>query len=174
MRSGSVWERLLQGVREVITSDAKRREVLFLVLNIALALTSLIMLVVNVFTREYILLAVMLSFGAACLLNALILHFTRRVPRVIHILFGAEVTVLRHHGDPERIQRAVGLPDPEFCSACAWVPARQHGCTAGVLRYGVSVLGTGGQDAFAISLHGGIFAAVSIPVSLHLFYFVSH
>lgn len=92
MRSGSVWERLLQGVREAITSDVKRHEALFLILNIALALTSLIMSVVNVFTREYILLAVTLSFGAACLLNALILHFTRRAPRAVHILFGVEVT----------------------------------------------------------------------------------
>ena len=44
--------RLLRWIREAITSDEKRREVLFLILNIALALTSLIMSVVNVFTRE--------------------------------------------------------------------------------------------------------------------------
>lgn len=86
--------RLLRWIREAITSDEKRREVLFLLLNIALALTSLIMSVVNVFTREYILLTATLSFGVACLLNLLILRFARRAPTGVYIVFGAEVTAI--------------------------------------------------------------------------------
>lgn len=86
--------RLLRWIREAITSDEKRREVLFLILNIALALTSLIMSVVNVFTREYILLTATLSFGVACLLNLLILCFVRRGLTAVYIVFGAEVTAI--------------------------------------------------------------------------------
>ena len=82
--------RLLRWIREAITSDEKRREVLFLILNIALALTSLIMSVVNVFTREYILLTATLLFGVACLLNLLILRFARRAPTGVYIVFGGE------------------------------------------------------------------------------------
>ncbi len=94
MTPGAVWRRLLRRVRAAITSDEKRREVLFLILNIALALTSLIMSVVNVFTREYILLAATMSFGVACLLNLLILRFVRRGLTAVYIVFGAEVTAI--------------------------------------------------------------------------------
>lgn len=94
MRSASFRGRLLRGIRAAITSDKRRREALFLLLNMALALTSFIMSVVNIFTHEYILLAVTLSFCAACLLNTVILRFTRRAPIGVYIVFGAEVTAI--------------------------------------------------------------------------------
>lgn len=71
---------------------------MFLLLNIALSVISLLMSVVNVCTGEFILLAVTLLFGAACLINVLVLRLARRVTAAVYVLFGAE-TIAQEVGD---------------------------------------------------------------------------
>ena len=92
--AGSFRERLLRQVREAVVSDTRRREGLFLLLNIALSVISLLMSVVNICTGEFILLAVTLLFGAACLINVLVLRLARRVTVAVYVLFGAETTAI--------------------------------------------------------------------------------
>lgn len=94
MMAGSFRERLLRQMREAVVSDTKRREGLFLLLNIALSVISLLMSVVNVCTGESVLLAATLLFGAACLINVLFLRLARRVTTAVYVLFAAETTAI--------------------------------------------------------------------------------
>lgn len=82
-------------IRKAILSDNTRREVLFVVLNIALSITSLVMSIVNIFTDEFTLFFATLSYFIVCLLNiALIRGLKDRNKTCVYIIFGLESMVL--------------------------------------------------------------------------------
>ncbi len=90
-------ERIRQTFEMGFIDDAHRKELLFKLLNIALGLVSLCMTVVNYFTNETVLMYVTLVFAAICLVNFLLMKFSK-VPQAIMIfLFLLDIMIIFTH-----------------------------------------------------------------------------
>lgn len=63
-------------------------------LNILLALVSFFMTVVNVFTKEYILMVSTFVFSVACIINAVLIKRGTRVKRITYTIFVVETLAL--------------------------------------------------------------------------------
>ncbi len=70
---------VMAGMHEAIRDDKMRKELMFEWLNILLALVSFFMTVVNVFTKEYILMVSTFIFSVACIINAVLIRRGTRV-----------------------------------------------------------------------------------------------
>lgn len=94
-RIKSKFNELCDIIRKAILSDNTRREVLFVVLNIALAVTALVMSIVNIFTDEIDLLFATLGYFIVCVLNVLLMKYLKiRSKTGIYISFGLESMAL--------------------------------------------------------------------------------
>jgi len=92
-RIRSFIDRSVVGLKEAIVADRSRRKIMFIGLNLALALIAATMSVVNIFTAEYILLVSTAVFSVLCIANVLLLR-TRIPERVIYLCFAAEAMTL--------------------------------------------------------------------------------
>ena len=85
---------VMAGMHEAIRDDKMRKELMFEWLNILLALVSFFMTVVNVFTKEYILMVSTFVFSVACIINAVLIKRGTRVKRVTYTIFVVETLAL--------------------------------------------------------------------------------
>ncbi len=85
---------VVDGMQEAIRDDIKRRELMFEWLNILLALVAFFMTVVNVFTKEYILMLSTFLFSAACIGNVLLIKRGEGMKRVAYGVFVVESIAL--------------------------------------------------------------------------------
>lgn len=76
-----------------IMDDENRQRILFVGLNILLAVVAFFMTVVNVFTNETVLMFATLTYTVLCLFNLLLLR-TKLLPKIIHLLFMVELYIL--------------------------------------------------------------------------------
>ncbi len=91
----SIYDRIVRNVKAAVTDDDLRKRLLFLFVNGALAVTSLVMTIVNIFTEEYILMWSTLIYSVLCTLNIIILrHVTRLPEKYVYYLFAAESLAL--------------------------------------------------------------------------------
>lgn len=81
-------------VQTAVVSDTLRRRLLFHGANLVLALTSFVMTVVNIFTGEYLLMHATFIYSLFCILNIVLLHFTKLPERIIHYAFCVESLAL--------------------------------------------------------------------------------
>lgn len=94
MRVPHKYRELLNDVKTAVVSDAPRRRLSFYVLNLALSLTSLIMTVVNIFTKEFLLLAVTLTYAILCFANSLLISRNKVNENVLYFVLAAESLTL--------------------------------------------------------------------------------
>ncbi len=85
---------MMGGMQEAIRDDIMRKELMFEWLNILLALVSFFMTIVNVFTREYILMLSTLLFSAACIGNTVLIRKGKKTKNTAYLLFVAETIAL--------------------------------------------------------------------------------
>lgn len=85
---------VMTGMHEAIRDDKMRKELMFEWLNILLALVSFFMTVVNVFTKEYILMVSTFIFSVACIINAVLIKRGTRVKRITYTIFVVETLAL--------------------------------------------------------------------------------
>ena len=76
MKIKKLCNRLIKNIKIAVVSDNLRRKLLFYFLNAALSLTSFIMTIINIFTKEHILMFATLLFAVLCLLNIILLYFS--------------------------------------------------------------------------------------------------
>lgn len=81
-------------MKEALVKDKLRCKVLFYFLNFVLSLTSFVMTIVNIFTKEYVLMISTFLFSITCALNILLLYKTKIKPIYIYLLFGVESFIL--------------------------------------------------------------------------------
>lgn len=77
MKIKKLCNRLIKNIKIAVVSDNLRRKLLFYFLNAALSLTSFIMTTINIFTKEHILMFATLLFAVLCLLNIILLYFSK-------------------------------------------------------------------------------------------------
>ena len=77
MKIKKLCNRLIKNIKIAVVSDNLRRKLLFYFLNAALSLTSFIMTIINIFTKEHILMFATLLFAVLCLLNIMLLYFSK-------------------------------------------------------------------------------------------------
>ena len=94
MKVRDVFQRLINRAKTVVASDRPRKKLSFCNLNAALALTSFIMSVVNLFTGEYILMVSTLLFSLVCLLNILLLCYSKVRENAVYMSFSIEAMIL--------------------------------------------------------------------------------
>ncbi len=85
---------IMAGMHNAIRDDVMRKELMFEWLNILLALVSFFMTVVNVFTKEYVLMLSTLFFSAACVVNILLIKQGKKIKSSTYMIFVAETIVL--------------------------------------------------------------------------------
>lgn len=120
-------------VKTVIMTDSLYRRILFYFMCTVLSLTSFVMTVVNVFTAEYLLMAVTLIFSLLCLSNILLLacHVTKE--SLVYWVFGVETLMLLF------FFVMTGVPDGFSVLWCALVPS-----------FALLVFGTSGGSMFSV------------------------
>ncbi|XCP85303.1 diguanylate cyclase [Roseburia hominis] len=84
----------MAGMQEAIRDDDTRKRLMFEWLNILLALVSLVMTVVNFFTREYTLMMSTLFFSVACIVNVVFAKRDDKKGKMLYIFFAGETIVL--------------------------------------------------------------------------------
>lgn len=90
-----IYDRIVKTVKAAVTDDDLRKRLLFLFVNGALAVTSMVMTIVNIFTKEYILMWSTLIYSVLCALNIFLLrHVTGLIEEYVYYLFAAESLVL--------------------------------------------------------------------------------
>lgn len=90
-----IYDRIVKIVKAAVTDDDLRKRLLFLFVNGALAVTSMVMTIVNIFTEEYILMCSTLIYSVLCALNILLLrHVTGLMKEYVYYLFAAESLAL--------------------------------------------------------------------------------
>ncbi len=80
-------------ISELLINDKKFRSVIFAGLNVLLALVSFGMTIVNIFTKEYVLMWSTLVFAVLCFANVFI-ERTKFPKLLLNLIFGAEVLAL--------------------------------------------------------------------------------
>lgn len=95
-RLGKIYHKLLSRIRNSITDDVVRRNILFVLANAIMGLVSAFMTIVNIFTEKHLLMASTLLFAIACFLNLLL--FLKSNSTFFHVaikyLFIVEILVL--------------------------------------------------------------------------------
>ncbi len=81
-------------IHSVIRDDVMRKELMFRWLNVLLAFVAFVMTVVNVFTREYILMLSTLIFSVACIGNFIMIKWGKRAKSASYFIFVAETVAL--------------------------------------------------------------------------------
>ncbi len=81
-------------MQEAIRDDNMRKKMMFEWLNILLALVSSVMTVVNIFTKEYILMMSTLIFTVACILNVALINRNGKEENGLYMIFAGETIVL--------------------------------------------------------------------------------
>ncbi len=92
--SKKTYVNLMEIVNKALVSDRKRMRLLFIIINGAISLTSLIMTIVNICTKELVLANVTFVFSIFCTVNLVLTLVTRKADHVLHLLFGIEALVL--------------------------------------------------------------------------------
>ncbi len=94
MKAKDLYRKFMEEIRIAVVSDELRRKVSFYLLSGALSLTSFVMTVVNFFTAENVLLFATLIFSVLCLINILVLYFTKVPEIIVYDTFGVEAMAL--------------------------------------------------------------------------------
>lgn len=94
MGKNVLYKRTADRIRAAVISDDSRRELSFRLLSLALAVISIGMSVVNIFTSEYILFTATCAFGLLCLLNTLAMRCSWIDHRIVYSVFGIESLAL--------------------------------------------------------------------------------
>jgi len=94
MKIKKLHTKLFGNIKTAVVSDNLRRRLLFYFLNAALSLTSFIMTIINLFTKEYILMFATFLFAVLCLLNILLLYFSKIKEKTIYYIFAFEAMML--------------------------------------------------------------------------------
>lgn len=91
----NIYDRIVKNIKAAVTDDALRKRLLFLFVNGALAVTSFVMTIVNIFTKEYILMWSTLIYSVLCALNIFLLrHIARLMEEYVYYLFAGESLIL--------------------------------------------------------------------------------
>lgn len=90
----NTYANLMEMVRKAMISDKKRMRLLFVIINGTISLTSLVMTIVNICTKEYVLANVTLVFSVMCAVNLVLTLLTNKADFILHLLFGAEALLL--------------------------------------------------------------------------------
>lgn len=90
----NTYHMLIDRFKKAVVSDKRRRRLLFIAINIALALTALIMTVVNLCTEEHKLMVVTFIFTVLCLANAIVTIYFTRYEHILYFLFAFEALAL--------------------------------------------------------------------------------
>ena len=85
---------LMEMARQSLISDRRRMRLLFIIINGAISLISLIMTIVNVFTEEFVLGRITLLFSVLCAGNLALTLITRKADHFLHLIFGFEALAL--------------------------------------------------------------------------------
>lgn len=81
-------------ITAALSADEYRRKLLFIIINSALALVSLVMTIVNAFTGESILFCATLLYTVLCSINVVLIIKKGKWESLIHRLFGIEAMAL--------------------------------------------------------------------------------
>lgn len=81
-------------LRKIVVDESTLRNMMFRWLNGLLALVAMFMTVINIFTAEYVLMAVTFVFGVACVLNIIICFRMGDIKAWLRVLFEAETILL--------------------------------------------------------------------------------
>lgn len=87
-------EQIVGDIKKVVCDDALRRHMMFEWLNVLLAIVSLVMTVVNVFTKEYALMTATFAFFLACMINVVLIKWSRLPEKPLFVLFAVESFIL--------------------------------------------------------------------------------
>ncbi len=87
-------KKIMDGMQEAIRDDITRKELMFEWLNILLALVSFTMTVLNVFTKEYMLMTSTLVFAVACVANVVLIKLDKQRKNILYIIFAIETILL--------------------------------------------------------------------------------
>lgn len=83
-------EQIVSDVKKVVCNDELRTHMMFEWLNVLLAIVSLFMTVVNIFTKEYTLMTATFAFFLACMLNVVLTKWSRMPKKPLFVLFAVE------------------------------------------------------------------------------------
>lgn len=92
----TLFKKIWKNIKNAISSDELRREFLFRIISVALALTALVMGIVDVFTRDYSVAILLLGSSVLFGLNAVLVGI-KKIRNAVYCLFVTEVTVLLGH-----------------------------------------------------------------------------
>ncbi len=81
-------------IRLIVIDDGQRKAFMFRWLNLLLAAVSLMMSIINIFTREYVLMGATLAYGCLCLINHRLAGKRALSQRIGHISFAMEALAL--------------------------------------------------------------------------------
>lgn len=87
-------EAIMERIREAIVSDEERRKLLFCLLSAAMSLTSFVMSLVNLLTKEYTLMATTLAYGAVSLVCAVAILRHANQKKRLYICFSLATLLL--------------------------------------------------------------------------------
>lgn len=94
MKKLHCYQVIIDFANKAVSSDSLMRRTLFFILNLVLALTSLIMSIVNIFTSEYILMCSTFIFTFLCILNTILIRVLKELERVLYFIFEIEAIIL--------------------------------------------------------------------------------
>ena len=88
------YDHIMGRLRSIIVNEAMLRNMMFRWLNGLLALVSMFMTVINIFTKEYVLMTATFIFSVLCVLNIIICLRAGGIKTWLMVLFESEVLIL--------------------------------------------------------------------------------
>lgn len=129
-------KKLLNIIRSNYLDDEYRQKLLFLILNLLLATVSFVMTVVNLITREYVLMVVTALFSVLCIINVLFVKSDRINNRVAYIAFSVESLFLLSYfvisGNPDGFSVLWTLLSPAFAFV---IFGKRHGLVFSIVTF---------------------------------------